>query len=313
MKKAEIGFHVILLILAASMTACAPVTYLGIKVLYRKTEWPASKTVRDVCYESNTPCRSQAHTLDLYLPDGNHWPVIVFVHGGGWNEGDKQLRVAGADVYANIGRFYAAHGIGVGVINYRLQPEAKWREQIEDVKNAVAWVHSNIDHYGGNGDQIFLMGHSAGAYLASYVAFTLETDKGRSSIRGVIAASGAALDMADQKTYEMGENPAYYEKRFREGDPTDNWKVVASPISHVTPQAPPFLILYAQGEKKTLQRQSLLLNSALEKKGVKSQVLAIPGESHSRMVLVLSHPRKAAAPAILNFIHTHSAGSPGNP
>jgi acetyl esterase/lipase len=244
--------------------------------------------------------------LDLFLPDGKNWPVLVFVHGGGWDTGDKQLRVGGADVYGNIGRFYAALGIGVAVINYRLQPNAKWREQVSDVKTAVAWVQSNIARYGGKPDRTFLMGHSAGAHLASYVALTIKPEDGPPAIRGVIAVSGAALDISDLKTYQFGEKLSYYEKRFQEEDTTGQWKVLASPVCYVSPQAPPFLILYAGGEKKGLQRQSQVLKDALGKAGVESSVVVVPGESHSRMVLVLSHPGKTAAPAILAFIEKHT-------
>ncbi|MDP3130995.1 MAG: alpha/beta hydrolase, partial [Bacillota bacterium] len=70
--------------------------------------------------------------------------MIIFVHGGNWDSGDKNYRAGGADVYANIGRFYAARGIGVAVINYRPQPVVAWPAQVDDVRAAVTWVRANI-------------------------------------------------------------------------------------------------------------------------------------------------------------------------
>ena len=71
----------------------------------------------------------------------------------------------------------------------------------------------------------------------------------------------------------------------------------------MSPQSPPFLILYATGETKALQHQSQLLHAALEKNGVASRLVPVPGESHTRIVLALSHPDKVPARAILDFVH----------
>ncbi len=286
------------------VAACSPVTAVGLKFLYRRADLPADRIISDVCYVPSN-CQTEANKLDLFLPTGKDWPVIVFVHGGGWNEGDKQLRVESADVYANIGRFYASHGIGVASINYRLQPTADWRGQVEDVRRAARWVHDNIKSYGGNPKKIFLMGHSAGAHLASFVA--LDTNLYHSiNYSGVIAVSGAALDLSDQQTYDLGEDVHYYEKRFQGEDTTDHWKQAASPASYVYPSAPPFLLMYAGGEKKGLQRQSERMKELLDQNKVENKLVVVPGENHQRIVLTLSRSDKTAAPAIFEFIKKHS-------
>ena len=74
----------------------------------------------------------------------------------------------------------------------------------------------------------------------------------------------------------------------------------------VTAKAPPFLILYATGETKALQRQSQVLHGALTKAGASSQLVPVTGESHTRVVLALSHPGKAAAPAVVEFVRQFS-------
>ena len=286
--------------LAVAFSGCSLATRAGVALLYEKAALPASQIVRDICYTTAQPCDGPKHTLDLYRPAATGWPVIIFVHGGNWDSGDKNLRAGGADVYANIGRFYASRGVGVAVINYRLQPNVRWPRQVDDVRAATAWVRGNIERYGGLPDRVFLMGHSAGAHLASLAALTTE-DAG---VRGVIAVSGAALDLADEQTYQLGADRDYYRARFQGDDRSEEWKHRASPALFANAKSPPFLILYATGETRPLQRQSQVLHDALTKAGASSQLVAVQGESHSRMVLALSRGNRTAAPAILSFVQS---------
>lgn len=290
---------------ACFVSACSVVERAGIYFLYKEAYLSERQIVRNVPYqEGNTPDQR----LDLFIPDKAKWPILIFVHGGGWNTGDKELTVGGADVYGNIGRFFASRGVGVAVINYRLLPKVGWRDQVQDVARAVAWINSHIAEYGADAGRLFLSGHSAGAQLAIRVALDASylENLGQSPdiVCGVISVSGAGLDLADEMTYELGEDLSYYEKRFGAGEPGDGWKNEASPIYFARSDAPPFLILYAGGESKGLQRQSQLLYDTLSGHGTKSHVVVVPGESHNRMVLTLSRSDKIAAPAILEFIQT---------
>ena len=276
----------------------------GIALLYRPISLAEGQVRRDLCYVEGS--EDPKHRLDLFLPPGSNRPILIFIHGGGLASGDKALRVSGADVYGNIGRFYAAHGIGVAVINYRLQPDVTWREQVEDVARAIAWVHSHAGSFGGDLSQLFVGGHSAGAHLAARVALDPGplTRLGLSPevLRGVIAVSGAGYDLNDAKTYEFGARPCHYEERFRGDDPTGSWKKEASPVTYASTGAPPFLILYPQGESKALRRQSQLLHETLQKKQIPSELMVVPGESHRRIVLTLSRTDKPSAAAILRFM-----------
>ena len=294
--------------LAVALGGCSLATRAGVALLYEKADLPAAQIVRDICYTAVQPCDTPKHTLDLYRPAATGWPVIVFVHGGNWDSGDKNYRAGGADVYANIGRFYAARGIGVAVINYRLQPNVAWPAQVDDVRAAVAWVRGNIERFGGQPGRIFLMGHSAGAHLASLAALTTAD----SGVRGVVAVSGAALDLSDEQTYQLGADRDYYRARFLGDDRGDEWKRRASPARFANAKAPTFLILYATGDTKALQRQSQVLHDALTKAGASSQLVPVQGESHSRIVLALSRPDKTAAPAILKFVEASSNPGGGN-
>jgi len=276
----------------------------GMAVLYKTVPLPEDQIHRDICYRSGSD--DLKHRLDLFLPAGKDWPVFIFIHGGGLACGDKALRVCGADVYGNIGRFYASHGIGVAVISYRLQPKVTWRQQVEDVAHAAAWVYSHIGSYGGDSSRVFIGGHSAGAHLAARVALDPQPlgELGLSPdlFSGVIPVSGAAFDLSDVRTYQSGHRLRHYETRFRCGDPTEQWRKEASPINYVARGAPPFLILYGDHERRSLKRQSLLLHKALRKHQVPSRVVIVPGQNHCRIVLTLSRPDKTSADAILKFM-----------
>ena len=120
-----LAWRVLALVVVMPLAGCSLVTRAGVALLYERAELAPSQIVRDLCYTA-APC-AVAHRLDLYLPAAKDWPIVVFVHGGNWDSGSKDHRAGGADVYANIGRFYASHGIGMAVINYRLQPQALLR------------------------------------------------------------------------------------------------------------------------------------------------------------------------------------------
>jgi acetyl esterase/lipase len=295
-------------LLAAALSvlpACGVIERAGVGLMADRAKLPAAQIQRNIPYE---PDAGFERSLDLYLPKEQNAPVLIFVHGGGWNTGDKDLRAGNLDVYGNIGRFYATQGIVTAVINYRLQPKAKWREQAEDVAYSVAWVREHIAQHGGDPGRIFIMGHSAGAQLAAHVALNqgLQTAAGipGGTIKGLISASGAGLDLLDEQTYKT-EDPNYYEKRFGPRSNRVEW-ASASPITSADENDPPTLVMYASGESKGLQRQAQKFAETLQGIGVKTRLLKISGESHSRMVLVLSHPKKAAVPAILQFIRSGS-------
>lgn len=295
------------------VAGCAsPLRNAGIRLLYREAPAP-ERVLRDVPYRVGS--KDSKHRLDLFLPDGRGWPLLVFVHGGGWNRGDKDLVVAGADVYGNIGRFYARRGIGTATVNYRLQPEATWRQQVDDVAHALAWVHRHAGRYGGDTRALFVAGHSAGAQLAAFVALDRATLSAAgltpADLCGVIPVSGAAYDMADPRTYELGADLDYLEERFRLDDGDPDWQRAASAVTHLTTAAPPFLILHGSLEWRSLAHQNRLLDQALRARGVASELRTFP-QLHQTMVLALARDRPPAR-SILDFVRASSCGREAGP
>jgi len=276
----------------------------GIILFYRKAALPDAQVRKDIVYREGSTLPK--HRLDLFLPAGTNWPVLIFIHGGGWTKGDKGLIAGGADVYENIGRFYTAQGIGTAVINYRLQPGVDWRTQLDDVATATAWVHSHISEYGGDPKRLFVSGHSAGAQLADRIGLDTQLLKAHgllpTDICGVISVSGAGLDLADEKTYELGAMRSKYKQLFGTGG--KGWEKAASPVTYAQPGAPPFLLLYAGWEKKQTQRQSQRLSEVLSTNGIPNKIVVVPRQSHERIVVSMSRDDKTIGPAVLNFIRT---------
>lgn len=274
---------------------------------YEKASIAPDRVIADLPYRSDAAADPHKHRLDLFLPeptDAVASPVMVFVHGGGWTSGDRALRVGGRDVYRNIGRFYANRGIATAVVSYRLQFEFSWLDQVDDVARAVAWTQRNIERFGGDARALFLVGHSAGGYLAARVALDgkLAARVGMADVCGIASVSGAGFDLGDEETYALGAKREYYERRFRNGDPGDGWVREASPVSYVTRAAPPGLLLYAQDDWPALRRQANVLGSALAGVGVPQRVVEIPDEDHYTIAVALSRAGSSASEAVLQFV-----------
>lgn len=306
----------IVLVVALLSAGCAPVYWLGAKLLYDKAPNPPSVQLA-VSYDPSAP-DDPKRQLDLYFPGGRDFPTVVFVHGGGWAWGDRTQSFGGADVYRNIGRFLASHGIGAAVIGYRLVWPLDWHEQVGDVARAVAWVQAHVAERGGRADRIFLMGHSAGAQLAARVAtdptWLSQAGGAPGGICGVVAVSGAGYDLGDIDTYRAGFDPLYFAERFGGSRLDGTWWHDASVVPFLDATDPPFLVISATGESRGLRRQSTLFHDALRKAGVASTFVTVKGSSHERIILELSRDDKTAGPATLEFLRTtpcpRSAGAP---
>ena len=259
----------------------------------------------EIPYRSDEHAHLEKHKLNLFRPSADGWPLLIFLHGGSLTDGDKDLRIGGYDIYGNLGRFYAARGIGVAIVNYRLQPEASWPDQVDDVAAALAWAHRHGRGYGSNG-QVFLSGHSAGAWLAARLAFDREhlNDAGlrQDVLDGVILISGSAYDLVDQEHWDTGRSQGWWAKRFDLETPNVDWRENASVIPLIDGDSPPFLLIHTTKEWPIVARQNRILHEALGRKGVESELFPVTTDSHRRMVLAMSRSDKAISAKILEFI-----------
>ena len=301
----SIWFAPLMLTSLTLSTGCAGMLEsLGAGAAYRGSDLADKHIVRDIRYREDPEAHPEKHRLDLFLPPHaeDPFPTLVFVHGGGWTHGDRQTGFAGIRPYQNIGRYWANQGVAVAVISYRLQPTVDWHAQVDDVSDATRWVRENIEAYGGRADALYLSGHSAGAWLAARLAFDA-TAQSRAQLQptdlcGVILVSGAAFDVRDPKTYELGSSPAYFEKRFSDLEP--EWKTRASIIPLITEKqtasatmTSPTHIFWAEGEPATFERQATLLARALETADRPVRTQRIPGLNHQKIIISMSRAETA--------------------
>lgn len=109
--------------------------------------------------------KSKSEVMDIILPDGKPpYPVVVYVHGGGWFSGTKLV-----DYMAPIFKIISA-GYAIAAVEYRLSTEAIWPAQIHDIKTALRFLRKNGGHYGLSTEKIAIWGNSAGAHLAQMAA-----------------------------------------------------------------------------------------------------------------------------------------------
>jgi acetyl esterase/lipase/endonuclease/exonuclease/phosphatase family metal-dependent hydrolase len=249
------------------------------------------ESIKDVPYYEGPDADPIKHKLDLFLPKGHKdFPVLIFVHGGAWVTGDRNL-------YGSFGRTFAKNGIGTAVISYRLTPKVQHPGHIEDVARAFAWIHKNIAKYGGRPDQIFVTGQSAGGHLTALLA-TNETylaAQGLSlkDIKGAVPISGVYQFSGRWSERIIGKGQAA----------TDS----ASPLRQVTGKEPPFLILYADSDMTGCARMSQQFSKLLEGKQVETAVKEIKDRNHiTIMVLLMLSDADPCAQELLKFVAQHS-------
>ena len=242
--------------------------------------------------------------LDVYAPHEHKalLPVVLFVHGGGWSMGNKRQHIAKGDAFAK-------HDVVCVCTNYRLAPNVMHPKQIEDIASAFAWVKTHIKEYGGNPDQIFVMGHSAGAQLVDLLATNDKylAQKGLSlkDVKGVIS-----LDTASLNLLERGKEPGEAGEKVGEMIETafghDRKTLIdASPTLsiHQGKTYPPFLMFC--GKKRADARAAhTQFEKALRKVGGNVTVKLVP-LSHRDISLGAGDEQSPVFKESLAFIQSH--------
>jgi len=243
---------------------------------------------QNLVYYQGTGFDNIKHRLDIYQPiTSEPTPVLIFIHGGGWTFGDKNL-------YTNVGQTFARFGLTTVLVNYRLSPGVRHPSHIQDVASAFAWVYENIHIFSGDRENIFVMGHSAGGHLASLLALNknyLQAEGlSNAMIDGVVAISGVYLIEPDSNILRsvFTSNPAL--------------RLDASPIDQFSLPAPPFLFLYAQFELPTLDFQAQTLHRLFVNSGGVSEIEEIRFRNHESIVERIGQFNDATTNLIQQFI-----------
>jgi acetyl esterase/lipase len=225
--------------------------------------------------------------MDVYFPDsGGPWPALVYVHGGAWMHGDK------SDV-GMFARLMTAQGYLVVSVNYRLYPEGTFPAMIQDVKCAVRFLRANAAQYNLDPNRVGAVGVSAGGHLVSLLATTDASagwDVGEyldqsSQVQAVIAMAGV-MDLS--RKFPNTDIEAMKRVGFGEHNVAE-----ASPITHVTSDDPPFLLIHGERDEVVPSEQSQLMYERLMQAGVPAQLVLVKNGRHS-----LTAPDGSATPTL---------------
>ncbi len=242
------------------------------------------KVSRDLPYADT---KNPRQMLDLLLPekraDNKPLPVLVCIHGGGWRGGHKSGGANQIAGYIRPGRFA---GVSIG---YRLTGEAQWPAQIHDCKAAIRWIRANAKKHNLDPDRIAVIGSSAGGHLVAM----LGTSGGVKELEGKL---GPHLDQSSRvkcvidlfgptALLQMGEKqnaPTSPESRLI-GAPLQSAKaksLQASPLTHVTQDDAPHLIIHGTSDRTVPFSQSVIFHAALKKVGVESTLITVENGGH---------------------------------
>ena len=230
-------------------------------------------------------------------------PLVVYIHGGGWNAGDKL-----SDGYYQLVRAQLlAQGVAVASIDYRLAPKNRFPAQIADVTYAVRYLRANAKKLRIDPDRIAAFGTSAGGHLASLLG-TIDKSAGfdvgaltnvSSRVKAVvdIVGPGDLTDPAFPPVTDSGIQAAFGVPGGTAGDTT---LAKASPVAYISPDDPPFLIVHGTRDELVPFSQSVSFTQRLKAAGVRAELVQVTGGSHA-----LTTPGQSIPPAqISNLIST---------
>lgn len=250
---------------------------------------PGVTVHRDLTYVIDGHARQ---TLDLYLPaTESACPLIIWIHGGAFRKGSKEGN--GAD---SIPLTYVTAGYALASINYRLSQHAIFPAQIEDCKAAVRWLRAHASQYGLDPNRFAAWGPSAGGHLAAMLgtaAHETSFDVGMhlehtSSVQCVVDYFGPTdfLQMDAQRLPDgmIHDAPDSPESELIGGpiQAHPEKSACANPITYITADAPPFLIVHGDQDPLVPYGQSLLLAKALQQYGVEVTFYTVVGGGHGR-------------------------------
>ena len=253
---------------------------------------PATIDARpDLSYAANEPPRQRVDVLLPRTRSVETLPVLLYIHGGGWQGGDRKGGWRHLVPLVESGRYA---GVSVG---YRLTDEARWPAQIHDCKAAVRWVRANAERYGLDPDRIVAWGHSAGGHLSSMLGVGADVDEleGRlgpnldesSHVHAVIDFFGPK-ELASMQGQTRPGSPINHdlpnspESKLVGGALRDHPEITASasPLNWVSKGDAPFLLVHGEADPLVPCLQSVDFHRSLLDNGVDSILIRINGGGH---------------------------------
>lgn len=258
----------------------------GICVLFTNQHFSQTTTFKPVAFPEGyiskidvvyTKVKNWEGKIDLYVsPNAEKpTPIVLNIHGGGWNHGEKESQ-------SGFGSFFK-NGYAVANMAYRLVDKGTAPAAIEDVRCALIFIIKNAKELNIDPNKIVIMGGSAGGHLAlmgGLLANNTIFDSncnfdGTIKVAAIINKYGVA-DLEPLKDWKSAKNWL--------GIKSDNSKFIksVSPINYVYPTSPPVFIVHGTADPIVPFRQSLLLFNKLKENGVKTQIISIEGGLHGK-------------------------------
>ncbi|HEV7403841.1 MAG TPA: alpha/beta hydrolase [Chthoniobacteraceae bacterium] len=233
------------------------------------------------------PAGDPLQTLDVYgPPNAKNLPVVVWIHGGGWQAGDKKAVNVKPQAFVDRGFVFVS-------VNYRLLPAVIMADIFHDVAKSVGWVHQHIAELGGDPHRLFVMGHSAGAQLAALLCTDERYLKAEgvpfADLKGCVPVDGDTYDIplvittATEARKAAGKpEPTFGHREKFEGTP-EKWAEYSA-VNHLAKDKgiPPFLLLHVTADPSTTA-QAQRLGAELAKAGLSAKLFGANDTNHSKL------------------------------
>ena len=288
--------------MAMSRSSAVLMSLAGVVLAAMVTQPSAQQVTRDIPYATAHP----RQVLDVYAPAGaKNLPVVFWIHGGGWQTGDKSMVALKPKAFMDAGFVFVS-------INHRLLPAADMGAITRDVASALGWVHRNIASHGGDPTRLLVMGHSSGGQLAALMCTDDRYAKAEgwslTMIKGCVPVDADTFDIP--AIIEMAETrarvhhlpmPTYGHRQKFGDDPAKHRDFSA--VTHVARNKgiPPFLILHIAGNPDT-GAQARRLSDVLQAAGISAKVVAGHEATHASINDNIGAPDDAVTKELFAFV-----------
>lgn len=262
-----------------------------------------TKTVQNVPYLTDG---HERHVLDIYSPvGGKNLPVVFWIHGGGWQAGDKSEVKSKPQLFVDRGCVFVS-------TNYRLLPHVDMSTIIKDIASSIHWVHDHIAEYGGDPQRLLVMGHSAGAQLAALIStddrYLKAEGLSLSIIKGCVPVDGDTYDIpaiimtaeVRRRIHNLPQAKFGHREKFG-NDPEKH--IDFSAVTHVAKgkSIPPFLLIHV-GEHPDTTAQATRLATALKDAEISVRQFGGRDTTHSRINDNIGTPDDPTTKVLLEFV-----------
>ena len=275
------------------LTGCTGMQFVNATVVMNSAVWP-NHYMRKLDLTYGTDPRQK---LDVYRPEKitPHTRVVVFFYGGTWRCGSRHD-------YRFVGEALTSRGFIAVVPDYRLYPQVKFPAFVEDGAATIRWVHDYIAEFGGDPEQIYLMGHSAGSHTAALLTTDAHYLQAVGLDRKVIRATATMSGV-----YDFGSNK-WDPEVFGPLTNAATMQPQPSPMTFVDGQEPPMLLMHGLKDWIVSPQNTVRLTECIQKHGGEVEQITYAHRGHVGMLVALSSPNRWLDPVlddVTKFFNRH--------